>query len=345
MIFYLLRFSLSLALFYFFYKILLEKENSFQFNRIILLGGILVSTLIPTISLEYSSSFKSVFVYIPAYIPTTYDFWENVVLCIYGIVAIFLGIRLLLDIFSFIHKINQNKSITIGSSQIILVAEDIEPHAFLKYIFINEKSYESLPKEMLDHEIAHVSQLHTYDIFVMEILKVIFWFNPIIKFYKKAIQQNHEFLADQYVLKTYKDQIQYQKLLLSYLEKQSINSLSSHFNFSFIQKRLKMMETQSPTSFTFKKLMIIPLMVMIMVCCTDNKGVSGKEMLEYWRYTASLEEILTTGELNKYDLENGIILPIENKEQFNRIMNIYKRMNHNQKKSVYKLPSYMEPVK
>ena len=226
-----------------------------------------------------------------------------------------------------------------------MVKEQVEPHAFLNYIFINKEDYKTLPRELLDHELAHVRQLHTFDLFIMEIAKVIFWFNPLIHFYKNAIRLNHELLADRYVIKRHKDHSQYQSLLLSHLEKRAENPLSSHFNYLFIQKRLLMMKNQSSSHNPFRKLLIIPFLALILISCSDNKGVSGKEMLEYWRYTANLEEILVTGKMNDKDLKEGIVIPIENKSQYKRAMDIYTRMNHIQKKSVYKIPSYMEPIK
>lgn len=67
-------------------------------------------------------------------------------------------------------------------------------------------------------------------------------------------------------------------------------------------------------------------------------------MLKYWRYTANMEEILLTGGMNENDLKDGIILPIENRKQYDELQDIYSRMNSSQKKSVYELPAYLEPI-
>jgi beta-lactamase regulating signal transducer with metallopeptidase domain len=47
----------------------------------------------------------------------------------------------------------------------------------------------------------------------IETLKALFWFNPIFIFYKRAIQLNHEFLADEKVVKSHNDVPFYQNLL------------------------------------------------------------------------------------------------------------------------------------
>ncbi len=91
-------------------------------------------------------------------------------------------------------------------------------------------------------------------------------------------------------------------------------------------------------------MLVIPLFVFIIWACSDNSGVTGKEMLMYWRYTASMEEILRTGGMNEKDLNEGILLPIENRKQYDELQDIYSRMNNTQKKSVYELPPYLEPI-
>ncbi|MEQ8808622.1 MAG: hypothetical protein RIE59_06095, partial [Imperialibacter sp.] len=82
----------------------------------------------------------------------------------------------------------------------------------------------------------------------------------------------------------------------------------------------------------------------ILISCSDNPGVSGKEMLYYWRYTAGMQEVLETGEMSEKDLKEGILLPIETKGQYDKLMSIYKNMSNGQRGSVYKLPAYLEPL-
>ncbi len=94
----------------------------------------------------------------------------------------------------------------------------------------------------------------------------------------------------------------------------------------------------------FKQLLVLPMFAFILWACSDTTGVSGKEMLRYWRYTANMEEVLQTGTMNENDLKEGIIKPIENKEQYDELKGIYNRMNQKQKESVYALPAYLEPI-
>ena len=84
----------------------------------------------------------------------------------------------------------------------ILLQKHIIPHTLLKYIFVNKTDFESqkIPKEVLLHEQTHAIQRHSSDLLFVEVLQIIFWFNPLLYFIKKSIKLNHEFLADQAVL-------------------------------------------------------------------------------------------------------------------------------------------------
>jgi hypothetical protein len=105
-----------------------------------------------------------------------------------------------------------------------------------------------------------------------------------------------------------------------------------------------MSKTKTKIEF-LKKLLVIPVIIAVFIACSAKGGATGKEMLEYWRSTANIEEILRTGTMNEEDLKAGIIVPIETKGQYERLLSIYKKMNGHQKKSVYELPPYLEPIK
>ncbi|HBY69604.1 MAG TPA: peptidase M56, partial [Flavobacteriaceae bacterium] len=73
-----------------------------------------------------------------------------------------------------------------------------------------------IPEEVLLHEHAHAKQMHSVDILFIELLHVLFWFNPLFIFLKRSMKLNHEFLADRAVLKQGAETSVYQKLLLAY---------------------------------------------------------------------------------------------------------------------------------
>ncbi len=71
--------------------------------------------------------------------------------------------------------------------------------SFLKSVVITRRDYEENFDTILCHELAHVRQRHSWDVLLVEVLRVFFWFNPVLVFYKKSLQQVHEYLADREV--------------------------------------------------------------------------------------------------------------------------------------------------
>jgi hypothetical protein len=146
---------------------------------------------------------------------------------------------------------------------LILVEEKTLPHTFLSSIFINFEDYNNrnIEDELYTHELVHVNQKHTLDILFIEFLKVIFWFNPLLIFYKKAIQLNHEFLADEEIVKTYNNVPFYQNLLLQKGSGNKTIYLASNMNYSVTKKRLIMMtKSTSQKIAVLKKIAIIPIL-------------------------------------------------------------------------------------
>ncbi|WP_083321179.1 M56 family metallopeptidase [Hymenobacter glacialis] len=54
--------------------------------------------------------------------------------------------------------------------------------------------------QVLRHELAHVRQGHTYDRLLLELLRVVLWFNPFVHLSGRALALTHEYLADEAAL-------------------------------------------------------------------------------------------------------------------------------------------------
>src|SRR5690606_20368631 len=89
-------------------------------------------------------------------------------------------------------------------------------------------------------------QKHSLDVLLVEFLRIVFWFNPLLLLYKKAIQLNHEFLADEAVYSKFQDKAVYQWLIFSKISGNEAGlSISSPFNLSSTKSRLIMMGKSS----------------------------------------------------------------------------------------------------
>jgi hypothetical protein len=139
-----------------------------------------------------------------------------------------------------------------------------------------------MDQQLLLHEFTHANQRHSYDIMFIELLKIVFWFNPIFILYKKAIQLNHEFLADDGVLTyTHINLKAYQHLLLSKAGFSHTLNLTSNFNYSITKKRLIMMNQTTPKlRAMLKAIALAPVMIVLAFFgCIKAEALSVKNAL------------------------------------------------------------------
>lgn len=283
MIDFLIKSSISLLALLVFYHLILEKEKMHHFNRFYLLFGILFSFVIPFITIEVIDESTEALVQTNTVMtgeatmvimPETVNYTAIIIWSIYSLVTLLLMFRFMRNILKINSKIKSNTNIYYKNAKLVLLEEKTLPHTFLNYIFINETDYcnRKIEAELYTHELIHVNQKHTLDILFIEILKTLFWFNPIFIFYKKAVQLNHEFLADEQVVISHKDVPFYQNLLLTKANENPTFYLASNLNYSVTKKRLIMMtKTISKTKILLYKISLLPLFsALIFFMCTKS---------------------------------------------------------------------------
>ena len=281
------------------YYLFLEKEKFHQFNRFFLLASLVISFVIPFITIEIIQQISTVAnnsEVIPEQITAKIVVEKTSIYIIigwflYGVATTALLFRFVNNLHKIIKKAKTGTKIKYQNATLILLKEQTLPYTFLNFIFINEEEYESnkIEAELFTHELIHVNQKHSLDVLLIEVIKTIFWFNPVFIFYKRAMQLNHEFLADEKVVKSYNNVSFYQNLLLSKANQNPIYYLASNLNYSVTKKRLIMMTTTTSTSRGFlKKSILLPLLTgLLYFLCTktvaqevQTKTVGSKETVK-----------------------------------------------------------------
>jgi beta-lactamase regulating signal transducer with metallopeptidase domain len=282
MIDFLIKSTISLTVLLGFYHLVLEHEKMHKFNRFYLLFSIAISLVIPFITFEIIKivpivqNIEPLNTVLTSSVIPAYEIEENYILkeesinltpyilwSLYGIISFILLLRFGKNIWKLISKSKSNPIVKYKNADLVLVDEKTLPHTFLNAIFINFEDYNqrNIEDELYTHELVHVTQKHTLDILFIEFLKSIFWFNPILYFYKKAIQLNHEFLADEKVVKSYKDVPFYQSLLLQKANGNPTIYLASNLNYLVTKKRLIMMTKNTSKKIALlKKAAVIPIL-------------------------------------------------------------------------------------
>lgn len=269
---YIAKSSGLLILFYCAYYFLLRKETFFNSNRWFLLAGLITSVALPFLvytkiiwvdpqisNINYSQ------VYIPQNIEKkTFEIdWNLVSLIIYAIGFLAFMIKFTFDFYS-LNSILKNKKIHQQADfKFIDIDENIAPFSYFDYIVYNSSLYTSTELEsIIEHEKVHSDQNHTIDVLISRIFCVLFWFNPIIWLYKKAILQNLEFIADSEAAKKISDKKAYQYTLLKITTHESCVAITNHFYQSLIKKRIVMLnKNQSKKRNYWKYYAVIPALV------------------------------------------------------------------------------------
>jgi len=283
--------------FYAVYKLWLENEKMFRFNRAYLLLSLVFSFVIPLqlISVRPLLGNTLSVIQLDGIVIRTSNVVLNrdnseqiitsVLSIIYLIVACLFMVRFIVNLYSFYKKNKSNNRKVLDNVKVVLIEEATLPHSFWKSIFINKEEFETgkIPLELIAHEKAHLQQKHTLDILFIEVLQIVFWFNPLLVLFKKAIKLNHEFLADEAVNKQFDSVTAYQKLLLNFASNKNTIALASNLNYLVTKKRLIMMtKKESRFKMVFKVLIVSFVCVMsLFVFSSETIAQKVKDKSDY----------------------------------------------------------------
>ncbi|SMC35776.1 M56 family metallopeptidase [Moheibacter sediminis] len=359
------------GLFIAFYLLILQREKMFAFNRFYLIATLLLSFAIPFMEfgMNQMENVPVVAEVIPVEIAkndiniaelvaqknvekqtistagssqSTFNWWILVPL-IYLVLTLVMLLRFISNLLNLFVMTRMNDRIQKQGFTIVSVKTDISTFSFFNYLFVpkNEIHSERIQPEIFRHELAHMKQKHSFDVLLIEFLKIFFWFNPFLYMYKKSIQTNHEFLADAEVLNQNLDTVHYQRLLLEKVSAKSQTALASPFNYLVTKKRFIMMTKKTSRMKTIAlKLFSIPLLVITMLVFSEKvsaqvqpgKGVSKEMFREYKKQVRK-----ATVKVKNADGTKTEKIQTENLDT-ELLANIYNQMSDEQKLKVKPLP-------
>jgi bla regulator protein blaR1 len=275
------------------YELFLEREKMLQFNRFYLLAAMIFSLAAPLASIEMPLEMVEEMVLdnaltqpvlistaahvpqsVPAQVPPALPAYLPWLL--YGLVTTALLVRTGFQMLAILRSGAGRRIIPFETAKLVLTPGDAPTYSFFKFIFIPQKTFDNqaIPKEILTHELAHVRQMHSLDILFMELLISLWWFNPLLLLYRRAIRLNHEYLADDAVLAGPTDVKEYQLLLLDTLLTQRTTRFASSFNYPVTKKRLAMMTTDINLRIQFIKKACIALLLPVLAFAVAEKTYS-----------------------------------------------------------------------
>lgn len=267
-LYYLLEANLYLLLFYGFYRLFLAKTTFYSSNRYFLIAAILFSFLIPLIQISFlkpkvmitgdltNVNFENL---------SSSNGIEPLIQTFYIIACVFLAIKLMLSLSKIaylwrIGKKHRSKGYTI-------VELDKKPSAFsfFNFLFIHPSLLNN--ETIIKHELVHINEKHSLDLLLLECIKVICWFNPIIYFIKNDFKLLHEFIADQTTTEEQNNKHQYAMFLIeSSLYNFSIPFTNQFFNQRILKQRINMLNKEKTAKWVRLNFVLAIPLILGMLC-------------------------------------------------------------------------------
>ncbi|GAA4458406.1 M56 family metallopeptidase [Nibrella saemangeumensis] len=278
---YFLRANLFLLLFYACYWLGLRRHTFFQLNRWYLLASIGLSLVLPWITVP-AQTVEALRVPVTAVslpsitvtqrVQAAGPDWQTILFALYGLVAMGLLIRLGVQVIRLLRLIR--RSAQQPQEDYTLVTPEVAQaptFSFFRYLVLNPADTHS--ELIRRHELVHIRQRHSADVLLIEIVQAFFWINPVVTLYKQAIQQVHEYLADQQAA----DKDQYAMFLVDYaFGVHPVGLTNSFFNSSQLKQRIVMLKSRTTSRWALIRYALVIPAAALLVMCTQKEADVAK---------------------------------------------------------------------
>ena len=301
---YLLKVSACLGLFYGLYYFLFRRFTFHRLNRIYLLLALLLSFMIPLVEFEQKRIVEiAPVVAEPIAMPQNEVFeektnrianepdanisdsaevvstaengpvltWEEWSIGVYGIGLLIALIVLTRRLWKIVLLSRQRQNDV--NKDWVEMSDSFTAASFFGLIFLNSQTLtEEETKQVLLHERTHAQLYHSVDVLLVELCKVILWFNPIVYLCKKSLVEIHEYEVDER-LAVYFDAKTYAHLILK-LATHSSHSLIHPFGKHPVTNRIQFLFQKQ--TIAMKKLVyafVLPLILAGVLAFAPRKEV------------------------------------------------------------------------
>jgi N-acetylmuramoyl-L-alanine amidase len=265
-----------------YYWLVLRDKKFHQYNRFYLLLTAATAWIIPLIKIQWVPK--------PAAKVPVYEFltviadsnaridaslhnrwyqlsWQSGLTLLYVVVSTVFLIILLTGIMRVWKLVRTHTITSVGDFFLILTKTAGTPFSFFSYVFWNEAVdiNSTTGKQMLQHEITHVQQKHSFDKLFIQLVMIAGWFNPFFWMIKAEMSMIHEYIADKKSVEQ-GDTAALAAMLLTAAYPQQQFLLANPFFFSPIKRRIAMLTNQSHPKFSYlRRLVILPLLAVVVV--------------------------------------------------------------------------------
>lgn len=352
MLIYLFKASCCLAILMIFYKLFMENQKMHRIKRAALLFFLLASSIIPAITITYYMDAA------PYKLNATEIVWDGYIVLeeginlipllswsVYWIGFLFFGFKFFRNIITLQSSIRNSEKLEKEEYTLLLQENTSIPHSFFNYLFVNKEQYkkEQIPQSVIDHEVAHARQKHSFDILFIELAQWFFWFNPLIFLLKRDIRLNHEFLADEAVINQGHSLEEYQNTLLRFSQNQQFNPLTHTLHFHPLKKRFLIMKKKSSTPRCIARLAaLVPLMALL-TFVFSSKALAQTPSTEKDENAASESVVREYNKIAKEYATAKEGIKVISKSDIQRLKTLYDQMSEKQRQNAEPFPDLPAP--
>ena len=284
---YLLEANLYLGVFYLCYCLFLNRETYYMLNRVYLLAVCVISFIIPVIQLGILkptvplvqtdalmapvnlSRHNSPAAIAPA---ASHFSLQDGLLYLYLLGTAVFVIVLVIKLYHLIKLTGAKPLINHGDYKLVYINGANTAFSFFNYLFIGTTV--SQKETIIRHELVHIRQKHSVDIILLELFKIVNWFNPLVYLLQNSLKTVHEYIADEKTALAEVDALTYSAFLVNNAYGLGGSSVThSFFNYNLLKKRIIMLNQQRSGSLArLKYLLALPVCVGLL--CTSTLAFS-----------------------------------------------------------------------
>lgn len=345
MFLYSIKSAMVLTMLYLPYMLLLRRESFFRFNRIVLLGILLLSLVLPLCNIPWMSldhkpvvqaaQLQMLELGIPVHVlpevqvvANNMAVNENPRFSVFMLVSVIyiMGMIVLLAM-----RLWQITRLQYGLKRGVLWQDDkqgvciychsgdVAPFSWMRNIVINEKDYDEAGREIILHEMGHIHNRHSWDVVLLTLVQMLQWWNPLVYVLGISLRDVHEYEADDHVLQQGVSAQGYQLLLIRKAVGSGSYAFANSFNHSLTKKRITMMKkSKSNPWMKSKALYLIPVAALALSAFATPKFVAPIEetvtKLEGKGMEKSLNLQAFEEERKVVELKNAPIILVDGKE-------------------------------
>lgn len=277
------------GVFYLYYQVALKNARLHRWNRYFIMGSVAFSMLAPLIKIpvqlvkesgnkvsDYTGSFIELktFVFQQDHISQNLPL-SRIMILAYLAVCIIMAIIFVQNILSIqkLKKRGSGNTEPVGSWACITGDSIESPFSFMNTIFMPTGLQD---QRVLQHELVHVKEKHSWDNIFMELVTALFWINPIFHFFKKELNMVHEFIADEKASAS--DVTAYAESILLYSMQAGRQPVASTFAYAPVTRRIHMLlKSHQMKNNTLRKMLIFPFAFLSFMAVAVSQDKPGEK--------------------------------------------------------------------